>query len=56
MLFNIYFVAPTSAYYRDLQAQAYFAICDSDQSRKKTSLAVNEENIMLDVDKSDEKD
>ena len=50
MLFNIYFIASASAYDRDMQAHAFFAICDSDQSRKKTSLAVDGENTKPDVD------
>ena len=50
MLFNIYFIASASAYDHDMQAHAFLAICDSDQSRKKTSLAVDGENIKPDVD------
>ena len=50
MLFNIYFIGSASAYDRDMQAHAFLAICNSDQSRKKTSLAVDGENIKPDVE------
>ena len=50
MLFNIYFIDSASAYDRGMQAHAFLAICVSDQSRKKTSLAFNGENIKFDVD------
>ena len=50
MLFNIYFIASASAYYRDMQAHAFMTICNLEQSRKKTSLAVDGENIKPDVD------
>ena len=50
MLFNIYFIASASAYDLDMQAHAFMAVCDLDQSRKKTSLAVDGENIKPDVD------
>ena len=56
MLFNIYFISLASAYDRDMQAHAFLAICDSDQSRKKTRLAGDEENIKSDVDWTDNKD
>ena len=56
MLFNIYFIASASAFYRDMQARTFLAICDSNQLRKKTSLAVNGENIKPDVDGTDDKD
>ena len=56
MLFNIYFIASASAYDCDMQAHAFLATCDSDQSRKKTSLVVNGENIKHDVDGTDDKD
>ena len=42
MLFNIYFIDSASAYDRDMKAHAFLAICDSDQSRKKTRLAGDE--------------
>ncbi len=50
MLFNIYFISLASAYDRDMQAHAFLAICDSDQSRKKTSFALDKENIKPDAD------
>ena len=50
MLFNIYFIDSVSAYDRDMQAHAFLAICDSDQSRKKTRLAGDEEKIKSDDD------
>ena len=56
MLFNIYFIDSASAYDRDMQAHAFLAICDSDQSRKKTSRAVEGENIKPVVDGTDDKD
>ena len=56
MLFNIYFIDSASAYDRDMHAHAFLAICNSDQSRKKTSLTDNVENIKPDVDWTDDKD
>ena len=50
MLFNIYYIDSASAYDRDMQAHALLAICDSDQSRKKTRVAGGDENIKPDVD------
>ena len=55
MLFNIYVIASASAYDRDMQAHTFLAICDLDQSRKKTSLAIDKENIKPDIDGTDEK-
>ena len=54
MLFNICFIASASAYDRDMRAHKLLAICDSDQSQKKTSLAVDGENITPYVDKTDD--
>ena len=56
MLFNIYFVASASAYDRDMQAHTFLAICDSDQSQKKTRIAVDGKNIKPDVDGTEDKD
>ena len=56
MLFNIYCIASASAYDRDMQTHAFLAICDFDQSRKKTRSSVNGENIKPDVDETDNKD
>ena len=56
MLFNIYFIASASSYDRDMQAHALLAICNSDQSWKKTSLAVDGENIKPDVNWTDDED
>ena len=50
MLFNIYVRASASAYDRDMQAHALLPICDSDQSQKKISLAVDENDIKPDVE------
>ena len=56
MLYYIYFIASASAYDRDMQAQGFMAICDLDQSRKKTSLTVDKENIKPDVNWTDDRD
>ena len=56
MLFNIYCIASESAYDRDMQAHTFLAISDSDKSRKKTSLAVDGENIKPVVDETDDND
>ena len=55
MLFNIYFIASASGYDRDMHAHALLAICYSDQSRTKTSFAVDGTQIKPDVDRTDNK-
>ena len=56
MLFNIYFIDSASAYDRDVQSHTFLAICVSDQSRKKTIIAVDEKQIKPVVDGTDDKD
>ena len=49
MLFKINFIASAPAYDHDMPPHKFLTICDSDQSRKKRSLAVNGENMSTEL-------